>query len=159
MTGAAAARTAGTAASSAGRAAGRVVTARRADQVAPHDPVEVSDASAARNEVLLVGRVSGVPEERELPSGDCLVSFRLIVGRPAGARRPPDGVRATTVDTLDCTAWTPGLRRRARGLAAGDVVEVTGALRRRFWRAGAGAASRTEVEVAQVRRLGRPAGS
>ena len=146
-------------ASPAGRAAGRVVTARRADQVAPHGPGEVPDASAARNEVLLVGRVSGVPEERELPSGDCLVSFRLVVDRPAGARRPPDGVRATTVDTLDCTAWTPGLRRRARGLAAGDVVEVTGALRRRFWRAGAGAASRTEVEVAQVRRLGRPAGS
>ena len=146
-------------ASPAGRAAGRVVTARRAEQVPPREPGEVPDAPTARNEVLLVGRVSGVPEARELPSGDCLVSFRLVVDRPAGARRPPDGVRATTVDTLDCTAWTPGLRRSAQGLAAGDVVEVTGALRRRFWRAAGGAASRTEVEVAQVRRLGRPARS
>ena len=157
--GAAEARTAGMSVSPAGPAAGRVVTARRAEQVPPREPGEVPDAPTARNEVLLVGRVSGVPEARELPSGDCLVSFRLVVDRPAGARRPPDGVRATTVDTLDCTAWTPGLRRSARGLAAGDVVEVTGALRRRFWRAAGGAASRTEVEVAQVRRLGRPARS
>jgi len=34
------------------------------------------------------------------------------------------------------------------------VLEVEGALRRRFWRMGAGAASRSEVEVLRVRRLG-----
>ena len=109
----------------------------------------------ARNEVVLVGRLSGSPEERELPSGDVLMTWRLVVGRPPG-RRPPDGVRTVTVDTLDCVAWTAGLRRSARTLADGDVVEVHGALRRRFWRAGAGAASRCEVEVAAVRRLRRP---
>lgn len=108
-----------------------------------------------RNEVLLVGRVSGAPEQRELPSGDALVSWRVVVDRPLGGRRPPDGVRATTVDTLDCVAWAAGLRRTARGLLDGDVVEVNGALRRRFWRAGAGSASRTEVEVTAVRRLSR----
>jgi len=31
-------------------------------------------------------------------------------------------------------------------------IEVRGALRRRFWRAGGGAVSRSEVEVVQVRR-------
>ena len=143
----------GSAARPSGRAAGRVVTARRAAQAAPPDEGPVPGAPAARNEVLLVGRVSGVPEQRELPSGDSLVSWRLVVERPAGGRKPPDGVRAPTVDTLDCTAWTPGLRRTARALGPGDVVEVTGALRRRFWRAGGGAASRTEVEVGQLRRL------
>ncbi|MBC7375539.1 MAG: single-stranded DNA-binding protein [Frankiales bacterium] len=118
------------------------------------------DASAppARNEVLLVGRVSGAPQERELPSGDSLVSWRLVVARSTGARRPPPGVRATTVDTLDCVAWTAGLRRTARGLSDGDVVELRGALRRRFWRAGAGAASRCEVEAVGLRRLSRGAG-
>lgn len=97
----------------AGRTAGRVVTARGAAQVAPPEQGAATGAPAARNEVLLVGRVSGVPELRELPSGDSLVSWRLVVERPPGGRKPPDGVRAPTVDTLDCTAWTPacGVRR------------------------------------------------
>lgn len=115
-------------------------------------------APVARNEVILIGRVSGAPQERELPSGDSLVSWRLVVARPTGGRRPPPGVRATTVDTLDCVAWTAGLRRTARGLDDGDVVELQGTLRRRFWRAGAGAASRCEVEAIGLRRLTRGAG-
>ena len=114
------------------------------------------DRTAPRNEVVLVGRVPAAPEERELPSGDRLVSWRVVVGRGPG-RRPPEGVRATTVDTLDCVAWTSAVRRTARSLADGDVVAVEGALRRRFWRSGAGAASRTEVEVLALRRVGRRA--
>jgi len=105
--------------------------------------------------VVLVGRVSGAPEERELPSGDVLVSWRVVVERPAPRRASPAGVRAPTIDTLDCVAWSGAVRRTARGLADGDVVAVEGALRRRFWRAGAGAASRTEVEVERLRRLSR----
>jgi single-strand DNA-binding protein len=112
----------------------------------------------ARNEVLLVGRVSGEPEERELPSGDVLVTWRVVVDRPAPRRPPPEGVRLTTVDTLDCVAWSSGVRRTARALVSGDLVAVEGALRRRFWRAGAGAASRTEVEVLALRRVGRRGG-
>lgn len=112
------------------------------------------DRTAPRNEVLLVGRVPAAPQERELPSGDVLVTWLVVVGRPQG-RRPPQGVRTTTVDTLDCVAWTASARRAASALAPDDVVEVSGALRRRFWRAGAGAASRCEVEVSSVRRLSR----
>ena len=125
---------------------------------APASPQDTADGrtdrTAARNEVLLVGRVPAAPEERELPSGDVLVTWRLVVARPAG-RRPPEGVRATTVDTLDCVAWTASTRRAASALAVDDVVEVSGALRRRFWRAGAGAASRCEVEVSTVKRVSR----
>ena len=108
---------------------------------------------AARNEVVLVGRVAALAEERELPSGDLLVSLRVVVDR-APPLRPAAG-RQVTVDTLDCTAWGAGVRRTAKALRPGDVVEVQGALRRRFWRAGAAAASRTEVEVSSVRRLVR----
>lgn len=115
-----------------------------------------SGQAAARNEVFLVGRVSGAPQERELPSGDALVSWRVVVDRPAPRRVPAPGARPPTIDTLDCVAWTAAVRRTARGLVDGDVVTVEGALRRRFWRAGNGAASRTEVEVASVRRLRRP---
>ena len=109
----------------------------------------------ARNEVVLVGRVPAAAEERELPSGDLLVSFRVVVDRPAPLR--PAAGRAVSVDTLDCTAWGAGVRRTAKALGPGDVVEVQGALRRRFWRAGAAAASRTGVEVGSVRRLVRAA--
>lgn len=125
--------------------------AARAAQVEGQAPAQAE----SRNEVVLVGRVSGEPEERELPSGDLLVAWRVVVTRPATKRAAPAGVRAPTVDTLDCVAWTSPVRRTARGLADGDVVVVEGALRRRFWRAGAGAASRTEVEVDVLRRLSR----
>lgn len=113
-----------------------------------------AERTAPRNEVLLVGRVSGEPEERELPSGDRLVTWRVVVDRPP-TRRLPEGVRTATVDTLDCVAWTVATRRAAAALHADDVVEVHGALRRRFWRVGAAAASRCEVEVTTVRRVSR----
>ena len=112
-------------------------------------------AAVAVNEVTLVGRVSAAAEERELPSGDVLVSWRLIVDRPPQRRAAPAGGRAVVVDTVDCVAFTAAVRRTAHALAAGDVVRVEGALRRRFWRAGGGPSSRTEVEVAAVRRLVR----
>ncbi|HEU0129384.1 MAG TPA: single-stranded DNA-binding protein [Mycobacteriales bacterium] len=108
-------------------------------------------ADDVRNEVRLVGRLAAPGEERALPSGDVLVSFRVVVARPPGAR----AARSPAVDTIDCAAWTGGVRRTVLGWAAGDVVEVTGALRRRFWRAGAGAASRTEVEVLRAKRVAK----
>lgn len=115
----------------------------------PADP-----PGAPRNEVVLVGRLAAEVEERTLPSGDVLATWRLVVGRPP-ARPRRDGGRPVTVDTLDCVAWTGRLRQSARRLRPGDVVQVEGALRRRFWRAGAGAASRCEVEVTALRRLVR----
>ena len=122
---------------------------------AAQDEAAAPEAGTTRNEVVLVGRVSGAPEERELPSGDCLVSWRVVVDRPPPRRPVPEGVRPPTVDTVDCVAWSASVRRTARGLADGDVVAVEGALRRRFWRGGAGAVSRTEVEVASLRRVRR----
>jgi single-strand DNA-binding protein len=113
-------------------------------------------AVAVCNEVALVGRVSAQAEERTLPSGDVLVSWRLVVERPPSRRQPPEGTRPVTVDTIDCVAWSGGVRRTATGFAAGDVVRVEGALRRRFWRAGAGGpASRYEVEVQTAKRLAK----
>jgi single-strand DNA-binding protein len=123
-------------------------------EVAAH-AARAEDEVQARNEVVLVGRVSGDPAQRELPSGDSLVSWRVVVDRPPSPRAVPEGVRTPTVDTLDCVAWSAGVRRTAKTLADGDVVAVEGALRRRFWRAAGGASSRTEVEVERVRRLSR----
>lgn len=121
-------------------------------------------AVGCRNEVALRGRLSAPPEARTLPSGDEVVVFRLVVDRPStvrgrtSARGQSSGRRAPTVDTFDCAVWRAAHRRAAGGWAAGDVIELTGALRRRFWRTAGGAASRHEVEVTTVRvvqRVGR----
>jgi len=105
------------------------------------------------NEVRLVGRLAASAEERELPSGDVVATFRVIVTRPAGSGRP-DG-RKGGVDTIDCVAWRAALRRTVNSWHEGDTVEVTGALRRRFWRGEAGASSRHEIEVAKATRVRR----
>jgi single-strand DNA-binding protein len=88
----------------------------------------------ARNEVVLVGRLSAAPAERELPSGDRLVSWRLVVDRPPTRRKLPEGSRPPTIDTVDCVVWTASLQKAAETWVAGDVLSVEGALRRRFWR-------------------------
>lgn len=98
-----------------------------------------------RNEVVVVGRLTGEPEPRTLPSGDEITAWRIVVDREGDGH-----------DTLDCTAWTARLRRSAAGWGPGDVVEVEGALRRRFWRAPGGApTSRYDIEVHAARRLAR----
>jgi single-strand DNA-binding protein len=112
--------------------------------------------SPSRNEVLLVGRLAAEPEERALPSGDVLSTFRLVVDRPPAARST--GARAATVDTLDCVARGAALRRAAQAWRPGDVLEVHGALHRRFFRTTGGATgSRYEVEVVRGKRLVRAA--
>jgi len=112
------------------------------------------------NEVRIRGRVSGEPRRRTLPSGDEIVSIRVVVPR-AGRGRPPAGspARRVTVDTIDCVAWTRRPQNAMAGLTGDDHVLVTGALRRRFWRAGASVASMFEIEVTRLRRVGPPAGT
>lgn len=105
--------------------------------------------AAPVNEVHLVGRVSGGPTVRTLPSGDELVQLRVVVPR-AGVR----GESARTlVDTIDVTCWSARLRRSAARLPDGQAVEVTGSLRRRFFATAAGRASRYEVEATSLRRV------
>lgn len=101
------------------------------------------------NSVTLMGRLAGA-RERPLPSGDTLVSFRVVVDRPPQGRGPSGRVR---VDALECTAYRADVRRRALALPEGSVVEVVGSLRRRFWRSGAGPASIIEVEAVALRRI------
>ena len=106
------------------------------------------------NEVVLAGRVSGEPAERELPSGDRLVQFRVVVprGRRSRKRRPDDGPRAS-VDTIDIACWTARTRAAALRLQDGQGVRVEGVLRLRFFAVGGGRASRYEVEAGSIRRV------
>jgi single-strand DNA-binding protein len=98
-----------------------------------------------RNEVVLVGRVTSPAAERILPSGDPISSWRITVERGGD----------TGYDVVDCTAWTARNRRSAATWVKGDIVEITGALRRRFYRAGGSVASACDVEVYTARRVSR----
>lgn len=104
------------------------------------------------NEVVLGGRVSGEPTVRVLPSGDELVSWRLVVGRD-NRGTSQSGRQLPTVDTIDCVAFKAGVRRTAARWSGGEVIQVRGELRRRFWRGAQGAASRCEVEVFEIRKI------
>lgn len=111
-------------------------------------------AAVSRNDVHLVGRLGAGIREVMLPSGDPVVCFHLVVdrtgrGRGARERRP----REPTVDTLACAAWSSRTRHTVTAASAGDVLEVSGSLRRRFRRSPSGSpVSFYEVEVSSVRR-------
>ena len=95
------------------------------------------------NEVALVGRITTPASDRELPSGDTITSWRISIDRDGGSGH----------DVVTCTAWTARLRKSATAWGKGDVVEIVGALRSRYWRSGAGLGSATEVEVHAAKRL------
>ncbi|MGY1717827.1 MULTISPECIES: single-stranded DNA-binding protein [unclassified Blastococcus] len=112
----------------------------------------MSVAVIDRNDVVLRGRLSAPAELRTLPSGDALLSFRLVV------RRPVPTVRGRSVDVLTCITYDRALQRRIAAWQPGDVVEVEGALQRRFWRTGSGTASVCEVNCRRGRKVPRSAG-
>jgi single-strand DNA-binding protein len=104
---------------------------------------EREGATRHRNEVIVAGRLSAAAIEKVLPSGDRVVSWRLVVERPAQVSR-------TGVDVIDCAAFGARVRRSALRWTPGEVVEVSGAIRRRFWRSGAATASRWEIDVTKA---------
>ena len=110
---------------------------------AASDPV-IAPAVAGVNVVRLVGRVSAVSPPHPLPSGDCVITLRLVVPRDVRSPRQPG------VDTIDVACWTPDTQLGALAVGVDGVAEVVGALRRRFFRGPGGAQSRYEVEAGSV---------
>ncbi|MDX6372663.1 MAG: single-strand DNA-binding protein [Nocardioidaceae bacterium] len=104
----------------------------------------VEDQAEAVNEVRLLGRLAADPQLRELPSGDTVWNLRVVVERRVlpGKEKPRQ-----RVDSLECAVWSGRLKKQVEKWEAGDIVEVAGALRRRFFRAGGATASRVEVEL------------
>ncbi|MFF5205339.1 single-stranded DNA-binding protein [Streptosporangium sp. NPDC000396] len=101
-----------------------------------------------RNEVTLVGRLPEAVKVRSLQSGSTLGAWRLIV------RRQHRG-RGTRVDTIPCVSFEPDVVAAATDWLPNDVVEVMGALRRRWWGSEGAKSSGYEVEVRSARRLER----
>lgn len=115
----------------------------------------ITSAPARVNEVRIIGRTSGAPERRTLPSGDEVVLFRVVVPRPTGgADTLPVAVGPAPV----AGRAGPGqvgrrLLAQAERTRPGDRVEVSGELRRRWWSTGTGSASRIEIRAASVTRV------
>ena len=99
------------------------------------------DEFSPLNEVRLVGRVTSLAVEKELPSGDKVVEFRVVIGR----EKLRNGKKE--VDSLDIAAWSAKARRAALAVKIDTWVEAKGSVRRRFWRAPTGLASRWHVEA------------
>jgi single-strand DNA-binding protein len=117
------------------------------DQMSGRQPEVGAEDSV--NSVCLCGRVSSAPQERILPSGDLLLTFRVSVPRdPASSTK-------RSSDWADCVVWSGRVRRSAARWQVGDRVELEGALRRRFFRTATSTATRLEVEVLSGRRVDR----
>jgi single-stranded DNA-binding protein len=84
------------------------------------------------NLTILRGHLRRAPETRTLASGEQVVGYELAAGR--------SGERAEPVPVV----WHDP-PAAALALGAGDEVVVVGRVRQRFFRAGAGTQSRTEV--------------
>jgi single-strand DNA-binding protein len=97
------------------------------------------------NVVVLRGRVNRPPIERELPSGDRLAALDVTVPGGVTGATTGRGSRSEAVPLawFDAPAWVAGLE-------PGTEILVSGRVRRRFFRAGAGLQSRTEVVVQQA---------
>jgi single-strand DNA-binding protein len=104
------------------------------------------------NIVRLQGRIAAPAQERILPSGDAVASFRLVVPRAGAALRRSK----QKVDTIECSAWTARLRRAVAKLQPGDEVAISGQLRRSFRRNGPSTASFVSVDVDQCDRVTMP---
>jgi single-strand DNA-binding protein len=101
------------------------------------------DSTLALNDVLLRGRVSSIAVEKELPSGDKVAEFRIVIARSD----------ELGFDTIDISAWSSKLRRSASSLKAEEWVEVSGSIKRRFWRGATGLASRWQIDASEITRL------
>ena len=107
-------------------------------------------APQSDNQVFLRGRLADHPVLRDLPSGDVLAVFRLTVTRPPNEQRG-------RVDSLECASVAPRVHKVLARAEPGQQLEVSGSLRRRFWRTPTGPASRYAVDVsaAKLSRVGR----
>lgn len=94
------------------------------------------------NDVALRGWVTTCAVERQLPSGDLVVQFRIAITRPEGG-----------VDTIDLESWSAKTRRTALSLKDGEWVDISGSIRRRFWKSGEGLASRWQVVTSEIQRI------
>ncbi len=110
------------------------------------------DATGPFSAVTIQGRLGTRVDRRELPSGDEVTVFTVVVDR-LGRDIAKTGARPATVDAISCQTFRAPVARRLAALEAGQWIRVEGTLRRRFWRSGTGLGSAMEVDVVRLERL------
>jgi single-strand DNA-binding protein len=113
--------------------------------------LQATSEPSSSADVVLVGRLGAHVEVRELPSGDNVTVFTIVVDRPRTAGRQGSTVK---VDAIACQAFRTGVVNRLGRLEPGQWVRAEGTLRRRFWRSGSGLGSAMEVEVSRLQAAG-----
>lgn len=116
------------------------VSKKKSPKIAATEEMEID---YSLNDLLLRGRVSAPATSKELPSGDKVVEFRLIITR----------TEREGVDTLDIAAWSSKSRKIALTLEGDEWVEISGSIHRRFWQSPTGVASRWQIEAEEILRL------
>ena len=116
------------------------VSKKKSPKIAATEEMEID---YSLNDLLLRGRVSAPATSKELPSGDKVVEFRLIITR----------TEREGVDTLDIAAWSAKSRKIALTLEGDEWVEISGSIHRRFWQSPTGVASRWQIEADEILRL------
>lgn len=116
------------------------VSKKKSPKIAASEEMEID---YSLNDLLLRGRVSAPATSKELPSGDKVVEFRLIITR----------TEREGVDTLDIAAWSSKSRKIALTLEGDEWVEISGSIHRRFWQSPTGVASRWQIEAEEILRL------
>lgn len=99
------------------------------------------------NSVELVGRLGKVTTARDLPSGDRITAFSVIVDRLES-----EILGRTKVDAIPCQTFRVSVANKVSSWESGTEVVALGVLRRRFWRTPTGLGSAVEVEVRSLKR-------
>jgi len=99
----------------------------------------MSTSSTSINLAVLRGTVSNDPVHRQLPAGDLVVQFDVVIVRSDGGPKVSVPV-----------SWPNPPSADLRALETGLEVLVIGAVQRRFFRAGGLTQSRTEVVAERV---------
>jgi len=83
------------------------------------------------NRVELVGWIGAEPEQRFIPSGAAVISFRVATKRWIG--RSDDGSRTVDTDWTTVEAWEKLADQCGRFLHKGSRVRVVGSLHTQSW--------------------------
>ncbi len=116
--------------------------------------MEIIETVQGLNTVHVVGRLGQQSQTKEMPSGDEITTFTVVVPRSGKLREG-----SPRVDSLACQTMRAGIRNKVHAWAPGSWVELEGTLRRRFWQGGNGLASATEIEVRTMVRVRESTGA
>ena len=110
--------------------------------------MENNEEFVGLNTVHVVGRLGQQSQTKEMPSGDEITTFTVVVPRSGKLREG-----SPRVDSLACQTMRAGIRNKVHAWEPGCWVALEGTLRRRFWQGGSGLASATEIEVRSMVRM------